>query len=104
MERYRSLWKLHAALRPKSFKKAALLLGLHDVTLHSARHYAATAAIASGIDVRTAAELLGHSNPNLTLATYGHAVAGMKEKAVTAIAGRLADAQARRAAGENRRS
>ena len=43
-------------------------LGFHDL-----RHAAATAMVASGVDVRVAQERLGHSDPRLTLGVYAQA-------------------------------
>lgn len=42
--------------------------------LHDLRHWSATHAIASGADVRTVANRLGHSDPSMTLRVYAHAV------------------------------
>ena len=42
--------------------------------LHDMRHWTATAAIASGHDVRTVAGRLGHANPAMTLRVYAHAI------------------------------
>ena len=56
--------------------------------LHDLRHWTATAAIASGHDVRTVAGRLGHANPAMTLRVYAHAVDG----ADRALAGALGDA------------
>jgi integrase len=41
---------------------------------HDLRHYAATASIASGADVRTVAARLGHARPSTTLRIYSQAV------------------------------
>ena len=59
--------------------------------------------MAEGTDVRTTAALLGHSNPTLTLNTYGHVVAVLQERAVSAIDQTFERAQASHAAGENGR-
>ena len=42
-------------------------LGLHDVRLHDLRHFTATQLIGAGVDVRTVAGHLGHSDPSVTL-------------------------------------
>ncbi len=48
-------------------------LGLNSkLTAHSIRHYAATQMIASGIDARTVADILGHVDPGFTLKRYTH--------------------------------
>jgi integrase len=41
---------------------------------HGLRHWCATAAIASGADVRTVSERLGHADPSITLKVYSHAL------------------------------
>jgi integrase len=45
--------------------------------------------IASGVDVRTAAAVLGHASPTVTLAVYAHVVAGAQAAAVAAVEARL---------------
>jgi integrase len=42
--------------------------------LHDLRHWSATQSIASGQDVRTVAQRLGHADPAMTLRVYAHAV------------------------------
>ena len=41
---------------------------------HQLRHFAATIAISSGVDVRTVSNRLGHSDPGITLKVYAHAL------------------------------
>ena len=41
---------------------------------HELRHWCATAAIASGADVRTVSGRLGHADPSVTLKVYSHAL------------------------------
>ncbi len=40
--------------------------------LHSARHTAATMMVQFGVDIKSVQELLGHSSPSFTMATYVH--------------------------------
>ena len=49
-------------------------LGLHKVRLHELRHFTATQLIGAGVDVRTVAGRLGHSDPSVTLRVYSHAL------------------------------
>ncbi len=42
-------------------------LGLKEVRLHDLRHFTATQLIGAGVDVRTVAGRLGHSDPSVTL-------------------------------------
>ena len=47
-------------------------LGLAGCRLHDLRHYVATQLLGAGVDPRTVAGRLGHANPNVTMAVYGH--------------------------------
>jgi integrase len=47
--------------------------GLEGLQLHDLRRAAATAMVASGVDVRTAQARLGHSDPRLTIGLYAQA-------------------------------
>lgn len=49
-------------------------LGLDDVRLHDLRHFTATQLNGAGVDVRTVAGRLGHSDPSVTLRVYSHAL------------------------------
>jgi len=42
--------------------------------LHDLRHTAATALLADGVDIATAAEVLGHASAQETMKTYAHAL------------------------------
>jgi integrase len=46
--------------------------GLDEVRLHDLRHYVATQLLGAGVDPRTVAGRLGHSNPAITMSVYGH--------------------------------
>lgn len=72
-----------------AFRELARKAGVKK-RLHDTRHTFATILIGSGVDVRTAATLLGHATPNVTLATYAHQIAGLKEDAVARVGDRLA--------------
>jgi integrase len=52
-------------------------------------------------DVRTVSSLLGHASPSTTLNVYGHAMAGAKERAVSAIGDALSLAEANATGGES---
>lgn len=47
--------------------------------LHDLRHWSATHAIASGADIRTVANRLGHADPSMTLRVYSHAIEAADE-------------------------
>ena len=54
--------------------RAAVTAGIvsFEMTLHDGRHWYATQLVANGVDMRTVAYLLGHTDPGFTLRTYGH--------------------------------
>jgi integrase len=49
-------------------------VGAPQVRLHDLRHFTATQLISAGVDVRTVAGRLGHSDPSVTLRVYSHAL------------------------------
>ena len=63
-------------------------LGLDGIRLHDLRHFTATQLIGAGVDVRTVAERLGHSDASLTLRVYSH-VLEERERAAAAVMGRV---------------
>ncbi len=63
-------------------------LGLHDVRLHDLRHFTATQLIGAGVDVRTVAGRLGHSDPSVTLRVYSHALEE-RDRAAAEVMGRV---------------
>jgi integrase len=73
-------------------------LGLKDVRLHDLRHFTATQLIGAGVDVRTVAGRLGHSDPSLTLRVYSHVIEE-RDRAAAAILGRVLGTPNRPAAG-----
>jgi len=63
-------------------------LGYKEVRLHDLRHFTATQLIGAGVDVRTVAGRLGHSDPSLTLRVYSHALEE-RDRAAAAVIGRV---------------
>jgi integrase len=63
---------LHASTDSATWARILKSAGVRKVTVHTARHTAATQMIASGVDVKTVQVILGHSTPSFTLATYVH--------------------------------
>jgi integrase len=63
-------------------------LGLEGVRLHDLRHFTATQLIGAGVDVRTVAGRLGHSDASLTLRVYSHVIEE-RDRAAAAIIGRV---------------
>ena len=56
----------------RRFKRIAASIGRPDARPHDLRHTAATVAIASGADVKSVQELLGHATASFTLNVYAH--------------------------------
>ena len=54
--------------------------------LHSFRHFVASQALASGVDVKSVSSMLGHSQTSTTLNIYAHAVQKANEKALNLVA------------------
>lgn len=52
---------------------------------HSLRHSFATNSIASGVDVKTLSEILGHSSVEITLKLYVHPTLNMKRKSIEKV-------------------
>jgi len=63
-------------------------LGFDGVRLHDLRHFTATQLIGAGVDVRTVAGRLGHSDPSLTLRVYSHVIEE-RDRAAAAVLGRV---------------
>lgn len=56
----------------KNFKRIAASIGRPDARPHDLRHTAATVAIASGADIKSVQDLLGHATASFTLDRYAH--------------------------------
>lgn len=54
------------------FKDIAASIGRPDARPHDLRHTAATVAIASGADIKSVQDMLGHATASFTLSTYAH--------------------------------
>ena len=63
-------------------------VGAPTVRLHDLRHFTATQLIGAGVDVRTVAGRLGHSDPSVTLRVYSHALEE-RDRAAAGIMGNL---------------
>jgi integrase len=73
----------------RTIQEAAARLGLEDVGAHSIRHSVATLLLEGGAHVKLVADVLGHSDPGLTLRVYAHAVPDLQRSAVDDLAARL---------------
>ena len=86
-----------AVLRPSydssMWKKLLERAGLPHTRRYTARHTAASTAIADGSDIASVSEMMGHSNPAVTLSVYTHALDDRKmrlaEQAAARFKGRL---------------
>lgn len=69
----------HAALR--ALRTILEETNLPPIRFHDLRHTFATHAIASGVDAKTLAGILGHTNASFTLDTYTHVTTNMQYQA-----------------------
>jgi integrase len=65
-------------------------VGAPTVRLHDLRHFTATQLIGAGVDIRTVAERLGHTDPSLTLRVYAHVIE-QRDRAAAEIMGQVLD-------------
>ena len=65
---------LMATPADREIKRICKKIGVEPFTMHAFRATFATRAIEGGMNPRTLQELLGHSNFNLTMSLYGHAL------------------------------
>ncbi len=72
-----------------AFSRIARSIGRPDLHLHSLRHFTATEMIAAGVDVRTVAGRLGHSDASVTLRVYAHALPERDRAAAEMLGARL---------------
>lgn len=63
----------------RHFKEIAAGIGRPDARPHDLRHTAATVAIASGADVKSVQDLLGHATASFTLNVYAHTSDKMRQ-------------------------
>jgi integrase len=67
-----------------AFETACRRAGLRDFRMHDCRHTAASWLVMSGVDIRTVAEILGHSTLAMTM-RYTHLLEAHKREAVNRI-------------------
>ena len=71
----------------KTFKRIVASIGRPDARPHDLRHTAATVAIASGADVKSVQDMLGHATASFTLNVYAHTSEKMKEDTAARMQG-----------------
>ncbi len=96
-----SPWIFHDPLRPEApidpdsvyrqLKKFLAEAGLPSIRFHDLRHTFSTHALASGVDAKTLAGILGHTKASFTLDTYTHTTGDMQKRAADIVGGFLTD-------------
>jgi integrase len=74
----------------RTFSRLLNWLKIPHKGFHSLRHTFATRAIECGMDVKTLSEILGHSNPMVTLSRYAHSNSDYKAQMMNKL-GKLLD-------------
>jgi integrase len=79
---------LHRNVFNRVWRAARIEAGIADTRengMHVLRHTAASAWLAQGVDVRTVAEYLGHTDPGFTLRIYAHLMPDAADRARKAM-------------------
>lgn len=64
----------------RTFESVLKKINVPHRGFHSLRHTFATRALECGMDVKTLSEILGHSDPNITLRRYAHSLSEHKKQ------------------------
>jgi integrase len=90
---------------PASVRKALSRIlkhaGCKHVRFHDLRHTFATLSLENGVDIKTVAEILGHSTVETALNTYTHITEEMKRSAAQKIDLQIARVEPKRGGGED---
>lgn len=96
-----SPWIFHDPLRPEApvnpdsaYRQLKIFLaeaGLPNIRFHDLRHTFSTHALASGVDAKTLAGILGHTKASFTLDTYTHTTGDMQKRAADIVGSFLTD-------------
>ena len=73
------------------FKRIVKSIGMETMRFHDLRHTFAIHALTSGVDAKTLAGILGHTNASFTLDTYTHVTPDMREAAGGIVGGFMED-------------
>ena len=71
----------------RAYKKIVAGIGRPDARVHDLRHTCATVAIASGSDIKSVQDLMGHATASFTLNVYAHTSERMKEDTASRVQG-----------------
>jgi integrase len=74
----------------QAVRSAGMTPNLEATGTHQLRHRYASMLLAGGVDVRTLAEFLGHSDPSITLRTYAHLMPSAADRTRRAVEDALA--------------
>lgn len=74
---------------PRNFQRTWAKLkrdtGVTDIRLHDLRHLHVSFLVKKGVDLRTIADRVGHTNPSFTLDTYSHMLEGQRRAAAVSL-------------------
>ena len=68
-----------------TFERLLKRLGIEHKGFHSLRHTFATRSLEVGMDIKTLSEILGHSNPMITLKRYAHSLLEHKSEMINKL-------------------
>lgn len=74
-------WPITPSGDTQQWRRLLTAAGLPTVSRYTARHTAASRMLAAGIDLTVVAEILGHSNINVLIRVYAHALEERKKSA-----------------------
>lgn len=74
---------------PRNFQRTWTILkrdtGVTNIRLHDLRHLHVSFLVQKGVDLRTIADRVGHTNPSFTLDTYSHMLEGQRRAAAVSL-------------------
>lgn len=73
----------------RTIQEAATRLGLEGVGAHTLRHSVATMLLEGGAHAKLVADVLGHSDPGLTLRVYAHAAPSLQRSTLEGLSAQL---------------
>jgi integrase len=80
-------------LQERGFLPARAAAGLRAFTVHSLRHFHASALLLAGVPIAEVSARLGHGNAAITMKVYTHFIRGAESKAAETIAGLIRSAR-----------